>query len=268
MRQLRGKNAFVTGAGSGIGRAITLALANAGCNLFITDVNEENLSKVADEVRAVNATAKCFSCDLIDPTQIDSLVEQLLVATNSELDILINNAGIAYYGPTHNMTDEQLGRLLQINLHAPIQLVRRLLRTLLDRDEAHIVNLSSMYGFMPGRKLMAYATSKFGLLGFSESLRWEYGRAGIGVTAVCPGFVRSGFFEATQSGYDNGKVPTPPAWLCTTPEKVARRVVRAIRWNSRVVVITPLAHLLGAMRSCCPWVLDLLYGSSRRRKKG
>ncbi|MFT7641404.1 MAG: short-subunit dehydrogenase, partial [Pirellulaceae bacterium] len=116
-------------------------------------------------------------------------------------------------------------------------------------------------------KLMGYATSKFGLLGFSESLRWEYGRAGIGVTAVCPGFVRSGFFAATQSGYDDGKVPSPPPWVCTTPEKVARRVVRAIRWNSRVVVITPLAHLLAATRSFCPWLLDLLYGVKRRRKK-
>ena len=158
------------------------------------------------------------------------------------LDILVNNAGIAHYGPTEKMTDRQLRRLLAVNLYAPVQLTRGLLPLLLQRPEAHILNVCSVAGLVAGPKLAAYHASKFGLVGFSESLRAEFGPRGVGVTAICPGLVRTNIFQSTST---SGKsLPKIPYWLSTSPEKVASRAIRAIRRNEGLVVITPLAHFL------------------------
>ena len=106
-------------------------------------------------------------------------------------------AGVAYYGATLDMTAEQWERIMAVNLLAPIQLIRALLPTLIAQDEAHVVNVGSIFGLVPLRKGAAYQTSKFGLVGLSAALRAEYGRD-IGVTALCPGFVRCAPFAATR----------------------------------------------------------------------
>lgn len=269
MRDLKNKLALVTGAGSGIGRAISLALAQRGCNLVLVDVDSQRLEKVDGEVQASGVKTYCYQCDLTSAEDVDKLADTVIEELKS-IDILVNNAGIAHHGPTWNMTAQQWDRLMTINLLTPIQLVHRFLPILKELDSAHIVNISSMYGFTPGKKIAAYATSKFGLLGFSESLRFEFRRTGLGVTAVCPGFVKTNLFDATTSSNVNRGAPRPPNWLCTTADRVARRVVRGIRWNSRIVVITPLAHALYWVRHLCPPLLDWLHAipvpGGRRRK--
>ncbi len=266
MKSIRGKQALITGAASGIGRAMAVALAREGADLFLLDVDEAGLRDVVAEVTALKVRALGRRCDLANPDEITAAVRDVL-ARWRYVDILINNAGVAYYGPTHKMTAEQWDWLLSINLHAPIQITRELLPVLLDRPEAHILNVCSIAGLVAGGRFAAYHVSKFGLVGFSEALRAEYGRKGIGVTALCPGPVRTKLYQSAQTGSQTKPAPEPPRWICTTEDRVAQKAIQAVRKNRRLVLLTPLAHVLYQTKRFAPWFLDLLNHTGRKKKK-
>jgi short-subunit dehydrogenase len=256
MRSLRQKLALVTGSGSGIGRAIAMALACEGANLFLVDIDPQGLATAADEAQMLGVHVSTYVTDIGRPREVEQLVDALL-ARWAGLDILVNNAGIAFYGLTEQMTDQQWDRVLAVNLHGPILLARRLLPALLARGEAHIVNVCSLAGLVAAPRLTAYQVSKSGLVGFSESLRAEYGGRGLGVTALCPGLVRTNIFEA--AGTTPGRsVPRFPRWLYTSPERVARRAIRAIRRDQGVVGVTVLDHLVWGIKRFAPGLLDFV----------
>lgn len=256
MRNLQNQRALLTGAASGIGRSLAEQLADAGLHLLLVDRDEEGLVGVAESVRSKGVEVTTRTVDLADASAIDALVRDL-PASFGELDLLINNAGIVHYGPTAEMRPADLERLMTVNLLAPMRLTRALLSMLIQRPEAHVVNVASMYGYVATAKCSAYHASKFGLLGFSESLHAEFRDTPLGITTVCPGFVATKLFEhGTCSSGDSG-VPHPPAWLCTTPEHVARRIIGAIRHRRRLVIITPLAWTLYYTTRYAPWLLPL-----------
>ncbi len=259
MKTVRGKVALVTGAASGIGRAVALALAREGAALHLLDVDEEGLADVVDEARRLGSEAVGCRCDLSRLDEVSEAVRGVLDRWG-ELDILVNNAGVAYYGPTERMTAEQWDWLLSVNLLAPIQICRELLPVLLSRPEAHIVNVCSIAGLVAGPRLAAYHTSKFGLVGFSEALRAEYRRQGLGVTALCPGLVRTGFFRTAVHGRRSKRPWQPPYWLCVSPETVAARVLRAIHRNHGLALVGGMAHVLWLFRRLAPRLLAFLAG--------
>jgi short-subunit dehydrogenase len=265
MKTIRGKRAMVTGAAAGIGRAIALRLAQEGANLFLVDIDMEKLGAVADEIKACGVEVIVRCCDLSDAAQISATVAELRRSW-PQLDLLINNAGIAYYGPTHLMTAEQWKQVIAVNLLAPIQLVRELLPMLLSADDSHLLNVCSMFALVPWRRIAAYQASKFGLLGFTLSLRAEYYNESFGVTALCPGFARSALLEACSmpDAYEPLRVP---AWLCTTPERVAAGAVRAIRKKQGLVVMTPAAHFYWRLTRLLPGLVDWLNRQGWRRRK-
>ena len=232
-----------------------MGLAQEGADVCLVDVNEIGLAEIAREIQSLGQQALPICCDISSSEEITSAVEDLLVAWEG-LDILVNNAGVLHYGPTHLMTQDHWDRVMAINLLAPMHFIRLLLPTLLSQPEAHLVNVSSMYGYFATRKTAAYHASKFGLLGLTESLRAEYGRQGIGVTAVCPGFVSSQLFDAGTTSNESGELRRPPAWACTTPEYVARKTIRAIYRNRRLVLATPLAYGAYYLKRFAPWLLD------------
>ena len=132
MKNICGKRTLITGAASGIGRAIALALAREGANLVLVDIDRQRLSNVADEVRQLGVQVAAYVADVSRPPEIHRVVNALLEGQVA-VDILVNNAGIAFYGPTERMTDQQWEQVLAVNLHAPIQFTRELLPTLLAR---------------------------------------------------------------------------------------------------------------------------------------
>src|SRR5262249_29624956 len=140
MRIIRDKVALVTGAGSGLGRAIALRLARERAHLHLADVNATAVNETAAQIRATGQKAGVTVCDLSDRSSTYPLANDILAQWGG-LHILGNNAGIGWYGPTQRMTDDEWDRLLTINLLAPIRLTRRLLKTMLARPEAHVVNM-------------------------------------------------------------------------------------------------------------------------------
>ena len=163
------------------------------------------------------------------------------------------------------MSVQQWDWVLGVNLLAPIQLTRELLPTLLAQEEAHIVNVCSILGLMAIPRFTAYQTSKFGLVGFSESLRAEYSCRGLGVTALCPGFVRTNIFQTMVDGRQAKPMRPAPAWMYTSPERVAARVIKAIHRNQGLVPVTRLARFLWLVKRLTPGLWD--FASRARSKK-
>jgi NAD(P)-dependent dehydrogenase (short-subunit alcohol dehydrogenase family) len=266
MKSIRGKRALITGAASGIGREIALRLALEGADVWLLDVDLAGLNEVVRDAQVCGVEAVAKRCDLTEPAEISTAVAEMLSAWGA-IDILVNNAGVAYYGATEKMTSQQWDWLLSINLLAPIQIIRELLPFLLDRPEAHVLNVCSVAGLVGGPRCAAYSVSKFGLVGFTESLRAEYGRRGIGVTALCPGAVRTNLYKSAVSGSKRKPVPVPPTWLSAPPSYIAEQALRAIRKNRRLVVITPVAHLLFNAKRFAPWFLDWLNHFTLRKRR-
>jgi len=265
MRTIRGKKALITGAASGLGRAIACRLAQQGADLFLLDIDRRGLDAVVAATRRFGIAAVGRTCDVALPAEVTATTDAVLAKWGG-VDILVNNAGVAYYGPTLNMTPEQWDWVLAVNLRAPIQFTRELLPSLLDRPEAHVVNMASITGLVAGGRFCAYHVSKFGLVGFGEAIRAEFGIQGIGVSTICPGPVLTNLYRAAPSGHADRPTPQPPAWICTTPDRVAVKTIRAIRRDQRLVLVSPLAHLLYAVKRATPWFLDALQRVGRRKK--
>jgi len=263
MRDLQGRIGLITGAAGGIGRALAEALADRGMHLWLVDVDPLRLKHTCDAIRTRGVHVRPILADLSQRDHVDDVVDRVLDSTWG-VDLLINNAGIAYYGGTHQMADEQWDRVMAVNLDAPVHITRRLLPLLRRRPEAHIVNMCSVAGLVAGGRFTAYHTSKFGLVGFTLALRAEYGRKGLGVTAVCPGPCRTDLYHQCETD-DGERAPQPPRWLATTPDRVAAATIRGILKNRRQVVLTPVGHSLHHLQRYFPGLLDLVHTFSRRR---
>jgi 3-oxoacyl-[acyl-carrier protein] reductase len=259
MQVIRGRRALVTGAAAGVGRAIALALAREGADLFLIDVDREKLEAVAREARGHGVAVIADIRDLAEPAEVSAAVEQLIAAWGG-LNILINNAGLTYYGPTEATSAEQWRQIMAVNLLAPVQIFRELLPALAAAEEAHVLNVCSMFGVAPWRKVAAYQTSKHGLVGFTLALRAEYQRPHFGVTALCPGFVATALLEGRAADRE------APAWIGTTPEKVAAKAIRAIRRNRGLVLMTPAAHLHWRFWRLAPWLVDWMLREGWRKR--
>ena len=270
MRDLAGKRVVITGAAGGIGQAIATELCHVGCRLILLDVNQSALAAVVTDATALGAEAVGIACDLADSNAIARAATASIAAFGG-VDILVNNAGIAYYGPSHEMRIDQWEKLMAVNLMAPIRLIHALLPSLRAQPEAHILNLASITGLVPKRRIAAYQASKFGLVGLSQSLRAEYSPYGIGVTAVCCGFART---ELLATAHRDGMAAKPKvlrSWWSVSPEYVARHAVRGIRANRGLVVVPFLARLFWWVQRLSPGVLDLhghwVHARSNRRRR-
>lgn len=182
-----GKVAIVTGAGSGIGRATALRIAQEGAHVLACDVNAEGLDSLAREAGSVHTV-------IADLTKQDAVDEVVRAAKGiGTIDILANVAGIMDgFLPAHEVDDATWERVLAVNLHAPMMLSRAVLGGMKDRGRGVIVNVSSVAGSHGGASGVAYATSKHGLIGLTRSVAATYRNAGIRCNAVCPGAVATG----------------------------------------------------------------------------
>jgi len=202
MKNFSNRVAVITGAGGGIGGALAADLAGRGCNLALVDVNAESVAKTANALAGSSAKVTQHVVDVTDAAQMEQLPGEVLAA-HGAVNLLINNAGITLQKSfeTHSLADWE--RVIGINLWGVLYGCHFFLDALRAADEAHIVNLSSMSGFlgMPGQS--SYCATKAAVKGLSESLWAEFAVYGIGVTSVHPGAIRTEMIKATIEESDD-----------------------------------------------------------------
>ncbi|MEP5569164.1 MAG: SDR family oxidoreductase [Halioglobus sp.] len=188
MQRFEDKVALVTGAASGIGRASAIRLASEGCTVFLADINTDGLNETVSALPE-GCTSGTFELNVTDSAACNAAVEAC-ISTFGKLDILCNIAGIALCDNLTNITDEQWHRAVAINLDGVFFMCRAALPHLIE-TKGNIVNMSSSAGVVGQAYNSAYCATKAGVLMFSKSLAIEYGKQGVRVNAVCPGFVKT-----------------------------------------------------------------------------
>lgn len=188
--KLQGSRVLLTGAGSGIGRCLAIALGAREARLVLVGRNTERLTEVAREIVRAGGHAHALPHDLGDPGGHEQLA-QSTIARLGGIDLLINNAGISCFGEFSREKPANIDDIININVTAPLLLTRAVLPAMLESGKGRIVNVGSILGSIGFPHFAAYSASKFALRGFSEALRRELAGSGIGVTYVAPRTTRT-----------------------------------------------------------------------------
>jgi len=188
MQTLQGKVALVTGAGRGIGKAIAIVLGSAGCRVILAARSHDQLEEVRREIERRNGDAAAVACDLIHDNEIDKLVSQSAQYFGA-IDILVNNAGWGKRASVLKAKIEDWDQTFRVNLRAPMRLAQSLLPAMIEKGEGAVINIGSVSGKSGEANGAAYSASKFGLIGFTQSLYEEVREHGIKVSVILPGFV-------------------------------------------------------------------------------
>ncbi|MFI1441070.1 SDR family oxidoreductase [Streptomyces fructofermentans] len=246
-----GQLVLVTGAGSGIGRATVLAFAEAGARVVAVDRDAQSAARTAELARLVGAPeAWAETVDVSDEQAMEKLAERV-AAEYGVVDVLVNNAGIGLAGPFLDTTTEDWRKVLDVNLWGVIHGCRLFGRQMAERGQGgHIVNTASAAAYLPSRSLPAYSTSKAAVLMLSECLRAELAGRGIGVSAICPGFVNTNITSTARFAgvgpeeEDRRRRKSARLYGLRNypPEKVAEAVLRAVVRNQAVVPVTAEAR--------------------------
>jgi short-subunit dehydrogenase len=261
MTAIRGAAAAVTGAASGIGRALALELAARGCNLALADRDETGLQAVAAEIaKAHSQKVTTHRVDVSEPVQIEAFAKAA-VSAHPGLNIVVNNAGVALLGQFTEIDQAQMDWLMNINFWGVVHSTRAFLPHLARRREAHIVNLSSIFGIVAPPGQTAYAAAKFAVRGFSESLRHELQMAAspVRLSVVHPGGVATNIVRNSRTGVgmtDNARraqsIERFDAVAKTAPAAAALRIIAGIEKNQPRILIGNDARFMDLLQRLRP----------------
>jgi NAD(P)-dependent dehydrogenase (short-subunit alcohol dehydrogenase family) len=253
---LQGRVALVTGAARGIGRATALALADAGAQLIISDVNAAALDELAATLRERGRLLLAQTVDVSSRTAMAAFA-QAVHAQVPAVDVLVNNAGVGLSGGIESTTLDDWQWVLGVNLWGVIHGCHYFVPKMIEQAKlggapGHVVNVSSAFGYYGGSRTLGYCTSKFAVFGLSESLRNGLERYGIGVSVICPGVIDTDIVSTTrirtEPGRDAERVRERVQKLYKKrnypPEHVAEAIVQAVRCRRSVVPVTSEAWLM------------------------
>ena len=230
---IKGKKVLLTGATGGIGRTMAQHLARDGAHLILSSRSEGALASMADALPGQGHSV--LASDLGEPGAAADLAVRA-----GHVDCLIANAALPSTGKLSDLTEEQIQRMLRINLESPILLCQALLPAMLERSSGKLVMIGSLAGKLASPRSSIYNASKFGIRGFALGLKGDLAGTGVGITLVTPGFVSdAGMFA------DSG-VSLSPAIGTTTPQKVAGAVLRAIRTDRPEITVAPVTQKVAA----------------------
>ena len=249
MTDVKGKVAVITGAGSGIGRALAYDLARRGAKLAISDVDGAGLAETANRVRVIGAPVHEVRLDVSDREAVLSYADEV-VGEYGVVNLVFNNAGIAFTGDIEKMTFEQMERVMDVDFWGVVNGTKAFLPHLIASGDGHVVNISSLFGLlsMPGQS--AYNAAKFAVRGFTEALREEMLVNGhpVRVTCVHPGGIKTaiarnagavdGQDAATLAAFFDAKLAK------TSPESAAKAILRAVTGNRPRAVVGLDAKIL------------------------
>ncbi|MGP4844540.1 SDR family NAD(P)-dependent oxidoreductase [Marinobacter sp. 1Y8] len=255
MKDLTNKVAVVTGAGSGIGRALALKLAEKGCRLALSDVNKAGLKQTADACKKVDV--KTYLLDVADRDAVYAHADAV-AKDFGQINLIFNNAGVALSASVREMTDEDFKWVMDIDFWGVAHGTRAFLPHLIASGDGHVVNISSVFGLIGVPKQSAYNAAKFAVRGFTEALRQEMSLENLPVQVSCvhPGGIRTNIANSARMGKsENGEAQRKgfDKLAVTTPEKAAQIIIKGVLKNDSRILVGPDAwgieminRLLGA----------------------
>jgi short-subunit dehydrogenase len=246
MKTLTTKRVLVTGAASGIGKATAEAFAAGGADVLLVDLNADALAAVAARLAARGVRAWTYRLDVTDEAGILALRDRVH-RDGGPIDVLVNNAGVVFGGAFLDVPLEKHRTTYAVNVLGLVAMTHAFLPDLIGRPDAHLVNVASASGYVGLPFGATYASSKWAVIGFSESLQLELALAGhrhVHVTTVCPSYVATGLVEGAKA---------PATTSLLAPERVAALIVDAVLSNA-VVVRTPwLVRLTPPLKGVLPF---------------
>lgn len=244
MNIFRGKVAFVTGGGSGLGRALSEELARRGAIVAVTDINAEAAERVAAVISSNGGTSSAMRVDVSQPEDVVESVN-CVVARYGHLDYIFNNAGIIILGEVRDMELEHWHRVINVNLLGVLYGTVAAYSHMVKQGYGHIVNIASVAGLVPWPTYAAYSTTKHAVVGFSTSLRPEASSLGVKISVVCPGILNTGMsatiLHASVEVLKSNLRKKRPAM---DPSVAATLILRGVERNQRMIVFPLNARLL------------------------
>jgi len=228
MTDLKNKNALITGAGKGIGKAIALALAKEGVNVILVSRTQSDVDQLAVETSKLGVKSLALSADVSDINSINNAVEKAL-AEFKTIDILINNAGIASFGKFLELEPDAWERIIKVNLMGTYYTTRAVIPNMIERQTGDIINISSTAGLNGNALTSAYSASKFAVLGLTDSLMQEMRKHNIRVTALTPSTV------ATDMAKDLNLTDGNPEKVMQS-EDIAELIIAQLKLSRRVFI--------------------------------
>jgi short-subunit dehydrogenase len=257
LTDLRGQVAVITGSSRGLGLAIALELARAGCRIVLSARDLDELERARAQVEAVGAEVVVVPCDVTQRDQAATLIERS-VERLGQVDILVNNAGVISVGPIETQRLEDFERAMQVMFWGTVYPTFAALGPMRQRRGGHIVNITSIGGKVSVPHLVAYSTAKFAAVGFSEGLHAELASAGVHVLTVVPGLMRTGSHVNARF---KGKHRQEFAWFSLAAslpitsiaaDQAARQIVRAIQTGETEIVLTWQAAVASRVHGLMP----------------
>ena len=269
IKDLRNKVTVITGAGSGIGRLTALAFAAEGADLVIADLNEQRLAEVAKEIEAIGARVLTRKVDVSKREEVEAFAK-FVIAERYHVDILFNNAGVSVGGTVADSSIENWQWIFNINFWGVLFCIKAFLPYMIERRCGQIVNMSSLFGIIGIPGTPAYNATKFAVAGLSETLRAELRMYNIGVSTICPSWMKTRIasdgrmeFKANAMVNHNNVTKAYEKWAWP-PEWVAAAVVKAVRRNTSVVPVGPDAYVLWFIKRFSQNLYDIMMSMSAR----
>ncbi|MEH3142361.1 MAG: SDR family NAD(P)-dependent oxidoreductase [Mycobacterium kyogaense] len=238
---LTGKVAFITGGASGIGAALSEALAAEGAHVWIADRQVEVAENLARRLRGAGATAHAVALDVRDPAAFEAAVEAT-VRTSGRLDFLFNNAGIGIGGEVDALTLDDWTDIIDVNLRGVVHGVRAAYPRMIAQGSGHIVNTASMAGLITTSAQAGYSATKHAVVALSKTLRVEAAAHGVHVSVLCPGVVRTPILTGGEYGRNRtvsreNLIKLGEALRPIEPEQFASQALRGVRRNQAIIVV-------------------------------
>lgn len=245
MDYYKDKVAIVTGGASGIGRALCEDLGRRGAQVIVADINAEGAEKAARAIAAAGGRARAARLDVTKAEDVRRLVQET-ASKHGRLDFMFNNAGIVSIGDARDMDLDHWQRILNVNLMGVLYGTTAAYSLMVRQGFGHIVNIASSAGLIPVPLLAPYVTTKFGVVGLSQSLRFEGARLGVRVSVVCPGFVRTEIFDTAQvlRAPPEKVIANVPPGIIVHVTKAAQEILRGVARNKAVIIFPFSARVL------------------------
>jgi 3-oxoacyl-[acyl-carrier protein] reductase len=237
---LNGKVAVVTGAAQGIGKTITLLLAEKGASLVLCDINLEAAEETAREIEERGGKCLVLKSDVSNFQDAEKIIKQAVERFGS-IDILINNAGITKDNVLLRMKEEQWDQVMAVNLKGTFNFTKASIKVMLRKRSGRIVNIASITGMMGNAGQANYSASKAGVIGFTKAVAREYADRGITVNAVAPGFIATAMTDAIPEKEKEELIKQIPMKKLGTPEDVANAVYFLASDEARYIT----GHVIG-----------------------